>query len=497
MIAFLLGCDEPGAWLTPGVDEFPETRISASPAILDFGEVSVNGLGTVELAFTVDNLGDGSVTLTGHNEPIGDDRFSVDAEPIEVLSEGDQRTFFVRFEPQTDETARAQLRIEPGSELVELRGFGRAPVATLGEAEAAATVLGCQSAGTARVGNEGSENLTLSDVTLEGTDFVLTGWQADIPVGGSSLIEYTFTPSGSGDRGGTLTISGNDPLRPQLALNLSALGYEGERVQEGFRFLPTAPTDIVFAVEGELGENEFRLGPALDAYVAALGSTNVDFHVTAVASDNPCPVDSPLWANASDTELATTNVIARAFDQPAGTWDSDLLGLAIATIDHTGTGDCLDGFRRENANLDVVLVGYSSPTVDVELAAATLADRIFSETALRISTLVPMSAECGETGSDYAAIATAYGGTAADLCDGDWTSAFEAFANLPTADTPVRFALAEVPVVSSLAVTVEGGNWTAWTFDSSTNELVFDDQTRPALGAEVAISYVSAVACTI
>lgn len=495
VIFFLLGCDAPGAWLTPGGNDFPETRIAASPAVLDFGDVSVNALQSLELSFIVDNLGEGSVTLTGHDEPIGDDRFEIQAQPLEVLSEGDQRTFLVRFSPQSEETAVAQIRIDPGSELIELRGVGRAPVAVTGTPATSATVLGCQSGGSLVITNQGSESLTIFDVSIAGADFLLTGWQADISAGASSVVGYVFAPAGSGNRGGTLTLTSNDPLHPQLAVNLSALGYEGERVEESFRFLPTAPTDILFAVEGALGENEDRLGPALEAYVEALRSTNVDFHVTAVSTSNPCPVDSPFWADAGDTALATTNVISRAFDQPGGSWNTDLIGLAVATLDHAAFGECLEGFRRETANLDVVLVGRTTPAVDVELAAATLADRLLDPGLLRMSALVPLSEECGAAGVEYAAIAETYGGAAGDLCDGEWIGGFAGFADLPTADTPVRFLLAEVPVISSLAVTVEGGDWSAWTFDAATNELVFDEDVRPALGAEVQVSYVSAVAC--
>lgn len=495
MIFLLLACDKPGPWLTAGSEAFPETRISASPAVLDFGEVSVNGLQSIELSFIVANLGEGAVTLTGHDEPIGDEQFEVQAEPLEVLAEGGQRTFLVRFLPRTEQAARAQLRIDPGSELVELRGVGHAPVAVLGQPETAATVLGCQSDAHLMLSNQGSEALAISDVSIVGTDFLLTGWQADVSPGASSRIDYIFVPSGSGNRGGTLTITSNDPLHPQLAVNLSALGYEGERVEESFRFLPTAPTDILFAVEGGLGQNEDRLGAALEAYVDILRSTNVDFHITSVASDDPCPSDSPQWADISDTALATTNVVARAFDQTGGAWDNNLLGLANAALDSAGVGACLDSFRRESANLDVVVVGRSAPGADLELAAADLADHLVVPGELRISALVPLSADCGSTGTEYVDLAESYGGIASDLCESEWTAAFEAFADLPTADTPVRFTLAEMPVVSSLNVMVEGGQWTAWTFDPATNALVFDLSPQPALGAEVEISYISAVSC--
>ena len=99
-----------------------------------------------------------------------------------------------------------------------------------------------------------------------------------------------------------------------------------------------------------------------------------------------------------------------------------------------------------------------------------------------------------QTADDYLLGATATGGATENICDADWSSSFEALAQLPGGAGEVRFPLAERPVASTLVVEVGGVSRSGWALDAATNELVFDS-TAFTLGSEVDIHYVSAVAC--
>lgn len=496
MLLLLAACEKPGPWLDADLPAISGERVALSPGVMDFGEVSATVFDKVESTFTVTNLGEDLVTLTGQDEPIGDERFVVEAAPIETLNPGETRSFAVYFSPQTDETVSAQLRIDPGGELLQLRGVGRAPIVELEGVETPATVLGCASNGHATVANHGSETLEITDVRIEGPDFQLTGWQSTVAAGETMAIEFSFLPLGGGQRGATLSLESNDPRTPEVAMNFGALGYEGSRVEESFRYSPTAPTDILFVVEGGVEAEATQLSEALDAYVRVLRGSNIDFQVSAVASNSPCPPDSPMWSTPSSTSLATINVLARAFNQSGGAWDHDLLGLGLAALAESGAGACLDGFRREGANLDVVLVGLSPPSFDVPLAASRIANTLGANEDFRLSAMVPFSGSCGSAGAAYAAVTADYGGVAADWCDDDWIESFATFAQLPNSDAAVSYLLSDIPVEQTISVSVEGNSWTAWTFDANTNTVFFDSAITPALGAEVTIAYVAAVSCT-
>jgi len=473
----------------------PESRVAVTPLGLDFGQVSVNNLGESTLSFTVQNLGDDVVTVSGHDEPIGDEGFEVLAEPFFSLGVGEAADVQVRFAPATESTAYAQLRVDPGGELVELSGAGLAPVLALEAIDVPATVVGCSGGATVTLRNEGSETLTIEEMSLEGSDYLVTGWSADVAPGDTENVELSFTPGGGGDRGAVLTVRSNDPLWPEFPVTLEGLGYEGERVEEGFAYRPTQPTDVLFVLEPGATDGDARLAPGLEAYVDTLSATNVDFQLTALGTADACPVDEPAYATTSDTDLGTLRVLDRAFDDAAGAWDGNLLGLALAAMEETLDGGCLDGFRRAGADLDLVIVAEQAPTRDVELAAADLAALVDDPGALRVSALVPRGGACTASAEAYAELAQAYGGAVGDLCDADWTDVFEAFATLPAIEAAVTYTLAEWPVPETIEVRVDGANYTGWSYDERANSLVFVTESAPTLGAEVTITYLSAVAC--
>ncbi|MBM4391732.1 MAG: choice-of-anchor D domain-containing protein [Deltaproteobacteria bacterium] len=473
----------------------PESRVAVTPLGLDFGQVSVNNIGESTLSFIVQNLGDDAVTVSGHDEPIGDEGFEVLAEPFFSLGVGEAAEVHVRFAPATESTAYAQLRVDPGGELVELSGAGLAPVLALEAVDVPSTVVGCSGVATVTLRNEGSETLSIEEISLVGSDYLVTGWNADVAPGDTELVELSFTPGGGGDRGAVLTVSSNDPLWPEFAVTLEGLGYEGERVEEGFAYRPTQPTDAIFVLEPGATDGDARLAPGLEAYVDTLSATNVDFQLTALGTAGACPVDEPAYATTSDTDLGTLRVLDRAFDDAAGAWDGDLLGLALAAMEETLDGGCLDGFRRAGADLDLVIVAERTPTRDVELAAADLAALVDDPGALRVSALVPRGGACAASAEAYAELAQAYGGAVGDLCDADWTDVFEAFATLPAIEAAVTYALAEWPVPETIEVRVDGANYTGWSYDERANSLVFVTESAPSLGAQVTITYLSAVSC--
>ena len=494
VLILLAGCEHLSPWAPDGDDPTLVERIAVSPGTLDFGSVAVDSGVDHALELTVFNLGDAPVAVTGQNEPIGDKRFVVDALPVETVQPGEARVFSVSFAPITDEDAFARLRFDPGSEVVELVGSGLAPVLQLGTADLPATVVGCTGAGTVPVHNAGHVPLVV-DPSLEGSEFALTGWPAEIGPGEDGTIDVQFTPSVGGDRPAVLTVESNDPLAPSLEVPLEGLGYEGERVNEQFVYAPTRPTDVVFAVEGGVAAGDPRLADALDAYVGQLTATWANIHATALSSDAPCPSGVPAWAETGDTELRMELVLERAFSGSPGAWDDDLLGLVGSGLFQAEAGGCLDGFRRADADLDLVVVTDGDSTADPEAEADGLRAALAQGASLRVNALTPLSGECGAPAPGYTDTAEATGGESGDLCGASWSAAFTAFASLPATQADVRYPLEELPVQSTLSVTVDGAPFAGWTLDSETNELVIPAESGLTLGSDVEITFVSAVSC--
>ncbi len=472
-----------------------DQRITVSPGTVDFGSVSVNEQGEAIRILKVYNLGEDTVTVTGQDEPIGDDGvFRVDAGPVLSLEPGEERELTVTFIPETEGDSLARLRFDPGSEVVELRGSGTAPVLQVRDVEIPATVLGCSGVGQVTVANTGSEPLSL-DAGMSGEGFSATGWPPEVPVGEEAQIDVTFTPGGGGEWSGVLTLTTNDPMQPEVAVQVDALGYEGEGVRERFVYAPAAPTDTLVVVEGNSFAADPRLDEALSAYAARVHDAWLDVQLTSLGSGSACPADVPAWTTADASELAIANVLKHGFEARGGAWDTDLVGLVERALFETEPGGCLDGLRRAGASLDVVLVAADPPTEDAVAAFAAVASALPDGTPVRVSALVPRSGECGDTDTSYATLASTWSGVVGDLCATSWTAAFEAFAALPVIHAEARFPLAEVPVPSSIEVSADGAPFTGWSWDAAENTIVVPAEDAPTVGAELTVDYVSAVSC--
>lgn len=497
LVALLAGCSPIGPWSDEGAGD-PDAggaRVVASPGALDFGAVSVNAEGEARLALRLYNLGDTDETVTGHDEPRGEGAaFSIAAAPMLELAPGASVELEVVFAPGTDADYVAELLIDPSEELVRLTGRGTAPVLETGAPDLPPVVLGCAGEGEVPVANAGSEPLVFASADVSSAEFEVVDFPDTLEPGESGTVVVRFAPAGGGPRGTTLSLRTDDPARPEAGVSLSALGYEGERVTESFRYAPTDPTDILFVVDtgGGMTTQVQKAEAVIPDFVDALRDDNLDYQLVGLSGAGPCP--GPLgWASRSDTSLVGERVLEWAFAGESGPWDADLLGLAVASLAETGAGGCLDGFRRDDADLHVVLVTDTDSQGDADAAVAALEDEV-GDAGLRISALVPV-ADCGGRPDDYVRVAETHGGTVEDLCAPDWTEAFMAFASQPAGENAVRYALAETPVLATLEVLVEGATWTDWSYDGERNEVVFDGGQTPALGAEVVVEYVSAVAC--
>lgn len=368
--------------------------------------------------------------------------------------------------------------------MLRLSGEGLAPSIRLGEGTFPAVVVGCGGDGEVAVYNDGHEPLSLASVVVDSAEFQVTGWSQEIAAGGEGSLQIRFLPAGSGDRGTALRVGSDDPLQPVAGMSVSGLGYEGERVEESWRFWPSNPTDILLLTD-DYGDGRAAEGAA--AYVAALRQRNIDYALTALSGAGACP-GHPAIAGRGDTTLQGEAVFRRAFDAAGGAWDGALAGLAAEVAAESRAGGCLSGFLRPGADLEVLIVSGGPAALlagDAE-ALLGLAGRV------RVSAMLPDG--CGDAAA-YAPLVAQTDGQQEDLCQEDWGSAFARLADIPTGSQPVSYPLQQVPVTGTLEVAVEGVSWPEWSYDPQQNAVLFGAEQIPAVGAEVVIRYVSAVTC--
>lgn len=213
----------------------------------DFGTMYVTA-GTVTRTFTIQNNGNGSLTLTGTPKVVisganaGD--FTVSAQPTSPVAAGGSTTFSIRFDPSAPGLRNATVSITnddisestydfairgtgdntPLVSEISLKGNGQeivdgdtTPSTADNTAFGSAEVGGGTVAHTFTISNSGNTSLRLTGspiVAISGAnadDFTVTSPPyGTIAAGGSTTFVIEFAPSGAGVRTATVTIVNND-----------------------------------------------------------------------------------------------------------------------------------------------------------------------------------------------------------------------------------------------------------------------------------------------
>lgn len=208
----------------------------------DFGSTPENG-GTVVSAFTIQNLGQGNLTLSGVPTISGDHAgdFDVTLDPTTAVSGLDSTSFQVTFDPSASGVRRAVVNInsddpDTNNYTFSIQGTGLAPAEINVTGNAVAIMSGAMSpaiadgtdfggvsassgtiAQTFTIENTGDLDLSLTGnpvVSLSGTDagdFTITQPSNSVIAGGNSTtFQIEFDPSVVGDRTATVTILNDD-----------------------------------------------------------------------------------------------------------------------------------------------------------------------------------------------------------------------------------------------------------------------------------------------
>lgn len=510
LLLALVGC-EPLGPAQPGPEGPVDAGVPlrAEPSALDFGVVEVESAeDTWEQSFTLTNRTGEALQVEGLTRVWGGDgRFSSAAPPVVELEPGESVEVPVRFTPGTDGAWEAF--IAPSSQFeLELRGEAAAPVARLIASSAGAEPVwvGCSGALDAALLNDGSRTLRLHTLELSGSaDFtLLSELPADLEPGGLVPLRVGFTPQLPGPQSISLTLTSDDPAAPERSLTLDALGVPGSGVTEEHTYSPTVRVDWILAVDSgpamaaELGAAQADVLTLLEAQDRA----EVDWQITVVTGQTDChaTVDPFLYPEVFGTYDATRVAPALAYAlNPEGSGTRALLDLALATVERTDPGDCLEGLLRPGAMLHVVLLtnGAESSDTPVAEALADLEARQSGEPGLRVSSVTGQGGACTDGGAAVDA-AQATGGATLDLCTQSWEQIWEALAQVPAdaAGGTYSWTLAETPVLSTLTLRSGERTLTRWSYDATTNRVSVDgDAEDLAPGDPLSASYLQALAC--
>jgi hypothetical protein len=214
----------------------PAPRIAVSPASLAFGNVTVGQ--TASLTLTVSNGGNAALSVTAMGSSSA--RFAVTspAAPVTVAA-GASQPVVVAFSPLDAGPASANLEIASNDPdrrtlVVALSGAGVA-VASGGaridvspaSLDFGAVLPGRTADRTVTVSNRGGGSLTVSAIATNNLRYsiVSPSLPFSVAAGSQQTVTVRFAPPVPGSQTGSLTISSNDPARPEVSVGLAGSGY--------------------------------------------------------------------------------------------------------------------------------------------------------------------------------------------------------------------------------------------------------------------------------
>jgi hypothetical protein len=527
LVPFALGCpaesnlhpaDDSGAAATPS--------ILVAPTSIDFEGVDVAAKSPKTVEVQVSNEGDGTLRIlgleaTGTCESSSSEVFDVTAPGETVLEEAASTSFLVSFEPVADGSCTGHLEItsndpEAPTVRVDLAGMGLAPALLVDPAEVdfGSIYLGCDASRVVSLTNDGSGDLTVSDVSLDTptSEIALVPFKGKgkaeggdwsvvtLAPGDSTSVELTFLPVDETAHEATLTIVSNDPTASELRVPVTGSGLPFDAQHEVFEQVPSRNLDVVMAVDrsdsmrGALGD----ILADFSNFIEALRAGGSAWRLAAIVEDDGCVVGPDTWIDAS---FSTEEAVA-AFTTQLDTSGSEganaekgftLLQNALSEA-NLGAGGCNENLLRDAAVLH--LVGVSDEPE--QSTGGTWSDYVALFQALEPDPdLVKIDAIGGDSPKGCASAfyysgfydaMEATGGSFVSICTDDWAGELlrlggEMYQLIDT------FPLSAVPVVKTLKVTSAGVSVSGWTYDAHLNALVFDADEVPAPGTVIDVDY--------
>jgi hypothetical protein len=317
--------------------------------------------------------------------------------------------------------------------------------------------------------------------------------------GNSTHAILVFAPSSGNLHEGVLQIQSNDPEQPVQALPLNAVGFEGQRVQEGFTYSPTGRTALLLI----LNERANVLAQAqastavFSAFLADLAG--LEWRVALSTMSSACTATPNSWMDWQDNPNDVANALADGFG-PSGIGSAMLFNKTRSLLERSDDGECLGGFLQSDSLLQIGLISdqpeSSGGTVNENLSE--MANQLATNQDLEIFSLSGTGDNGCPNTPRLASAATTSQGVHFDLCAESLETFLKALSDRAQQerDSQVNFELAEAPVVSTLQVSAGGQAIEAWQYLSTSNSLVVDGAAEGLTeGQAIQLEYLAAVDC--
>jgi hypothetical protein len=209
-----------------------QSGLASTPASVSFGKVVVGASGSASV--NLSNTGSASVTIS--QASVTGTGFSMLGSPAgQTIQPGQSFSFTAQFSPTSVGNATGSISVAsnaPNSPMtIALTGSGTVP--GLGVSPAAVNfkgvVVGNSATATLNLSNTGSAAVTISQASVTGTGFTISGLAAGLTIqpGQNSSFAAQFQPTSTGSASGSISISSNSPNSP-MTIALTGTGTQPE-----------------------------------------------------------------------------------------------------------------------------------------------------------------------------------------------------------------------------------------------------------------------------
>jgi hypothetical protein len=512
LVAMIAGCSDYSLEPMPGVPPDAEPDIEVYPGELAFGSVLAGEVALRELYLR--NLGQAMLSV----DPIafeGSGAFTLLEDPGGItLMASEEITLTVAFTPDEPSALEGTLRVlsnDPDTPEIQvpLRGEGLVPWLEItpashdfGELE-----VPCEEQLELVLQNVGNTDLEVSSLALEGDAQLRLAEAPGAPFtllpGEVAYATVLLEAASPGEIASSLVTTSNDPREFVEATQQATVTWAGEATDR-FDVPRDPPVDVLFAVDrsGSMDDDAVALGEAFSTFIATLSQETNGWNIGVLTYDHACFNHGILDGYTADAEALFSEAVAMGSDQEI-VLDERLFQLVDRGLQQTVAGACNEGFLRPGAMLHVVVVS-DEPERSTETASAWTWDYwlerwqpwVRGSSLLTVSGVVDLD-DCNEGAAGYLEAIEATGGEALSICDADWAAHAVALAEASAAFL-FSFELSATPQESSIEVSVDGSPVeSGWTYDASTNTVVFDEELADSVPseAEIVIHYGIAAEC--
>ncbi|MHB8754318.1 MAG: beta strand repeat-containing protein [Candidatus Acidiferrales bacterium] len=288
------------------------SALSASPTSIVFGNVTVGKASSQTV--TLKDTGSSSVTIS--EVAASGAGFAVSGISLPLtLSGGQSTTFTTTFTSSSAGAAPGDLTITSNASdpslVIALSANGTQPEisATPSTVNFGSVATGSNSTQTVSLNNPGSANLTISQASVSGTGFSMTGLSVPITInpGTSKTFSVGFAPTSNGNASGNITLTNNAPSSP-MTIPLSGTG--------------TAATLILTATPSNLGFGNVTVGASSSQTVTLKDTGSSTITISQVAASGPgfavSGISLPLTLSGGQSTTFTTTFTSSAVGAASG-----------------------------------------------------------------------------------------------------------------------------------------------------------------------------------